>query len=397
MGGYRSTAAAALQGLHYLKKSGMADSFDAFRYISYMRARWRWLATSGLVAAIAALAVSLLMAPQYTATARVVIEPPAGSDLRAPMAVSPIYLESLRTYEHFASSDSLFQKAITRFHLRELVGSGPIESLKKRVLRVETLRNTRILEISATMPDARKAQELAQFLAESTVEMNRAMVTEGDRELLQGLEKQESEIQDRLKQMEATRAQLFAREPVDDLQSAVSQTSELRYSIEQQIQSVELELADAAERAKQASAAELTEIRKEESNARARQQEMRKQIEELDRRNAQREKELALRMTHRDQLEAERKAVQSELTASETRLRETRSDAGFRGERLRLIDPGIVPERPSSPNLPLNVGAALFLGLVLPLVYLTMEMSYQDQRAGSRRSVFQTVGKARDD
>ena len=29
--------------------------------------------------------------------------------------------------------------------------------------------------------------------------------------------------------------------------------------------------------------------------------------------------------------------------------------AGFRGERLKIIDPGIVPERPSSPNLPLNV------------------------------------------
>ncbi|HXB70006.1 MAG TPA: hypothetical protein VNY05_17265, partial [Candidatus Acidoferrales bacterium] len=71
-------------------------------------------------------------------------------------------------------------------------------------------------------------------------------------------------------------------------------------------------------------------------------------------------------------------------------------DAGFRGERLRLIDPGIVPERPSSPNIPLNVLAALFLGLVLPVVYLTMQMSYQEQRAGSRRNVFQTVAKAPD-
>ena len=51
------------------------------------------------------------MTPQYTATARIVIDPPAGTDLRAAMAVSPIYLESLRTYEQFASSDSLFQKA----------------------------------------------------------------------------------------------------------------------------------------------------------------------------------------------------------------------------------------------------------------------------------------------
>ena len=65
----------------------------------------------------------------------------------------------------------------------------------------------------------------------------------------------------------------------------------------------------------------------------------------------------------------------------------------FRGERLRIIDPGIVPERPSSPNIPLNVLAALFLGLVLPVIYLTLQMSYQEQRAGSRRSVLQTVAK----
>ena len=374
----------------------MSDSFDAFRYIGYMRSRWRWIAGSCGVAGVMALAISLTTPPQYTATARIVIEPPAGSDLRAAMAVSPIYLESLKTYEQFATSDSLFQTAIAHFGLRKVLGTGPIEGIMKRVLKVDTVRNTRILQISATTPDAVKAQELARFLAESTVEMNRSMVREGDRELLLGMEKQEGEIRSRLQQTEAAKAQLFSREPVDDLQSALSQTSELRYSIQQQAQSVELELADAAERARHASAAELAEIGREESNARARLQELQKQIQELDRRNAQREKELELRWGHRDHLESERKVVQAELTALQTRLREARGEVGFRGERLRLIDPGIVPERPSSPNIPLNVLAALFLGLVLPIVYLTLHMSYQEQRAGSRRNVFQTVAKSPD-
>jgi uncharacterized protein involved in exopolysaccharide biosynthesis len=43
-----------------------------------------------------------------------------------------------------------------------------------------------------------------------------------------------------------------------------------------------------------------------------------------------------------------------------------------------------VPERPSSPNLSLNLAAALLLGLVLPVLYLTLEMSYREQRAGAR-------------
>ena len=113
--------------------------------------------------------------------------------------------------------------------------------------------------------------------------------------------------------------------------------------------------------------------------------------------NAEREKLLATRMAHRDKLEAERKAGQTNLTAIEGRLRETRGDAGYRGERLRIIDPGIVPERPSSPNVPLNLAAALLLGLVLPILYLTLQMSYQEQRASGRRSVFHTVAKARDE
>jgi uncharacterized protein involved in exopolysaccharide biosynthesis len=70
-----------------------------------------------------------------------------------------------------------------------------------------------------------------------------------------------------------------------------------------------------------------------------------------------------------------------QLTAMDTRLREARGEAGFRGERLKIVDPGIVPERPSSPNTPLNVAAAMLLGLVLPIVFLTLRMSYQE-RAG---------------
>ena len=57
----------------------MAESLDIFRYISYLRLRWLWIAGSCLVAMALALAVSLAMPRQYTASARIVIEPPAGT------------------------------------------------------------------------------------------------------------------------------------------------------------------------------------------------------------------------------------------------------------------------------------------------------------------------------
>ncbi len=153
-----------------------------------------------------------------------VIEPPAGADLRAAMAVSPIYLESLKTYEHFADSDSLFQKAVRQFGLQ----GRPIESLKRRVLRVQLVRNTRILEISATLPDPQKAQALAKFLAESTVETNRASVAEGDQDLLRGIEQQARELRARLQETDANWARAVAGEPLVSLQASVEQAAELR-------------------------------------------------------------------------------------------------------------------------------------------------------------------------
>ena len=369
----------------------MSEPFDAYRYIGYLRARWQWIAASAALAAGLAAAASLVMTPQYTATARLVVDPPAGADLRAAMAVSPIYLESLKTYEHFATSDSLFQKAVRQFGL-----TGPsIESLKRRVLQVQLVRNTRILEISVTLPDAKKAQALAAFLAEATVETNRASVSESDQELLRGIEQQARELRTRLQEIDASWAKAVAAEPLLGLQSAMEQAAELRSKIEEQVQGAELEVADLSEQAK--NAPDAAESRKQESSARARLAELRKQIQEVDRQGAEREKLLATRQAHRDQLDSERKAGQAALAAIEARLRDARGETGFRGERLKIIDPGIVPERPSSPNLPLNVAAALLAGLVLPILFLTLQMGFQQRRVAVARSTYRTVGKARDE
>lgn len=375
----------------------MPESFDAFRYIGYMRSRWRFICVSCGIAVTIALVVSVIQPRQYTATARIVIDPPAGTDLRAAMAVSPVYLESLKTYEQVASGDSLFQQAIQQFDLRSKLGTVPVESLKNRVLKVGLVRNTRILEISGTLPDPRKAQALAQFLAESTVKLTRSMFSEGDRELLQGIEQQEREAQRRLTEIENAWAQSLTNEPMNQLETDLKSAAELRSILLQQIISEEQELADGAEREQHATPSELAEIRKESSNARARMDEARKQVQALDRQSDGWEKQLTARGAHRDKLDADRKAAQAALGALQARLRDARGDAGYRGERLRVIDSGIVPEKPSSPNLPLNVAAALLLGLVLPILYLTLQMGYQEQRASGRRSEFHAVAKARDE
>jgi uncharacterized protein involved in exopolysaccharide biosynthesis len=356
------------------------ESPEVFRYIRYLRLRWRFVAASCAAATILAGTASFLLPRQYTATARIVIEPPAGADLRSALAVSPIYLESLKTYEHFADSDTLFQKAVDRFQLRALLGARPIESLKKKVLNVELVRSTRILEISATLPDPARAQRLAQFIAEQAAALNVSLTNSGGKDLVRSFEEQETEARARLDQTDTAWSRLLAEAPVDDLKAEIEQAGELRSDLEQQVTTASVQLADAAERERAAPASEAELVRKEASNTRARLVEVRKQLETLARQAAEKEKLLAERIARREQLDAQRQNARTALVTAEAHLRDARNEANYRGERLSIIDPGVVPERPSSPNVALNIAAALLLGLLFPMVWLALEMNYRGQR-----------------
>jgi uncharacterized protein involved in exopolysaccharide biosynthesis len=374
----------------------MAGSLDGLVYLGYVRSRWRIVALSCVTAVSLAGGASLMMKRLYTATARILIEPPAGADPRSAMAVSPIYLESLKTYEQFAASDSLFQRSAGRFELQTLMGPLPIESLKKRVLRVGLVRNTRILEIAATLPDAAKAQALAQYLAEQTVAQTRSLTSQSGDDLVAGIEKQAAEARAHLERTEAEWSRLLVNEPTDGVQSAIVEAGLLRGKLEEQIASARLEIADAADRARQSSQSEEALLRKEQSNARTRLDELQQEVESLDRQIAEKEKLLAQRSGRRDQLEAQQKSDQAALTAVETRLRDTRNDLGYRGERLTIIDTGVVPERPSSPNVPLNMAVAVLLGLLFPLVYLALAVNFERHQS-SGRDVLEALTRAHHD
>ena len=176
--------------------------------------------------------------------------------------------------------------------------------------------------------------------------------------------------------------------------------AELRSTLQQQILNAELEIADAAEREKRGAPRRLAEIRKEAGNAAgAPGGDAQATSGAGPRSRAEREKLLgAAPGPSRQAGCGPQGRARPRWRRIETRLREARGDAGYRGERLRVIDPGIVPERPSSPNLPLNVAAALLLGLVLPILYLTLRDELPGT-AGQRAAEACTSAesKARDD
>ncbi len=277
----------------------MPESFEMFRYLDHLRRRWMVIAVAVGVAAALALAAAWLTPARYTATARILIESPAAGDLRASMAVSPVYLESLKSYAVLASGDRLFADAIE--HLR-LARSRSIEQLKNSILKVTIPRNTKVLEIAATLPDPRQAQALAKDIAERTVALARDLAVEADRDALA----------DAQKQLDEARAQL------EQTQAAPAKTA-----------------------GGSANAAPSTKF----------------------------------------------ESLQLALEAAQMHLQEMRSTAGYRAERLKIFDPGVVPERPSWPNVPLMLLAAVMVALAASLLYVTFEFNYRLEKSAAPRAV----------
>lgn len=270
-----------------------------FRYLDHLRRRWKVVAGAAGVAVALALVAAFLTPAQYTATARILIESPAAGDLRASMAVSPVYLESLKSYAILASGDRVFADAIGHLHVQR---SRSFEQLKNSVLKVTIPRNTKVLEIAATLPDPRQAQALANYIAERTVALTRDLAMEADRDALA----------DAQKQREEARAQL--------------------------------ERADTAPTNSAAGSANAT------------------------------------RSTNSE-------ALQLAIEAAQMHLQEVRSTAGYRAERLKIFDAGVVPERPSWPNIPLILLASLLMALTVSVLYVTFEFNYRLEKSAAPRAV----------
>jgi succinoglycan biosynthesis transport protein ExoP len=358
----------------------MYQAFDAFEYIEYMRRRWRVVAVACFVAGLLVLAVSLLFPKHYTATASIVIEPPPAADARTATTVSPIYLESLKTYERFATSDSLFAGAVDNFHLQEPGGSQAIEALKRAVLKVSKPRDTRLLEISVTLRDPKLAQSLAQYIAEETVKMSHGANLEADREPIEEAHKQLEEARLRLERAQKALRDQAAGAPVETLQSEIDSSVELQNKLRQELLQAEADVAEYQQADGQFAKEQL-------QAARSRVALLDKRSQELARTIQQKGMALASRSAKKNELESGLKMAEKVYETAATRLRELQTASGMHGERLRVIDPGIVPQQPSSPNVVLNVAAALFLALVASMVYLSFAFALRRRAVGFEPTV----------
>ena len=342
---------------------------ELFAFTSYLLKQWPIFGLTCGISVSIVIIVSLLLAKKYTATVTILIEPPAGNDPRSNTAVSPVYLESLKTYEHFASSDSLFEEALERLDLRREYESVPIESIKRRVLQVSKPRDTKVLEVSATLPDRLKALDLARYIAEHTVEMNQRLDKSSIQDLSDSGKTVLVETQKRLDDAKVAHNAYLTKEPVAGLESEVSALTELRARIQRDLSDARVELVayearNSAGQRMQSGANDfnntLQAIEAEKAQITSLEKQLRDVALEIDAKS----KLLEKRKHNRELLEKEVQSAQAQVEAARNRNNDIFITESFRGERLEIIDRGVLPEKPSSPNVPLNVALALLASII---------------------------------
>ncbi len=344
-----------------------------------MGRRWRTFVLSICVAIPLVLTVTALLPKRYTATATLLIESPAGNDPRGSTAVSPVYLESLKTYEHFASSESLFAQAVQALHLRRWYGNVPIENLKRSVLEVTKPRDTKVLEIKATLKDPALASEVAHYLAVATVKMNRSLDRASTADLTEGGDAVLIGAKRRLQQAKSDREHLMLTEPITELESEVSSDRELESHLLRDLSSAKTELAAYESRTgsgKQGPAyTDSGEAREAASADRAQLASLSGQLAALKTDLASKNSALEIRKQHRELAERELGVAQQQFDAATTQRNEIVASISFRGERLEIIDPGFIPQKPSSPDLPLNLAVAISVCLIGCAFYLAVDFA----------------------
>jgi capsular polysaccharide biosynthesis protein len=378
----------------------MADSFQPRAYLAHLRSRWLVAAVICGVALVSASALSYFPPRKYSASVSLIIEPPATSDPRAALAVSPIYLESLRTYEHFASSDHLFADAAEKFGLRQADEGRSLESLKRSILQVSIPRNTRILRIEATLRDPRKAHDLARHLADKTVELSRRSGQVSDIALADAARRDFTTAQNRLQSVRAALEEAMRQPPTrESLQAELTRLSERRTEVERLALSAALTVDDLQERDvrghRDGDGASIDSgyLNSRLRASRRRSDRLQAEVDALETSIAAKAKALAERNARIDTLTGEYKEVQAASQDAASRLKGIESVTGFRSERISLLDPGFVPEKPSFPNVPLNLFVALTLAMMVSLVYLTAEFAFREKAETVVQRLPKVVGK----
>ena len=353
----------------------MKEPLSATEFLRLLAARWKLLLSATLSAAVLAFLLAQLIPKSYTSEALLLIETPGGSDARSSLIISPTYLDSLRTYAMLASSDELFEKAVTSLGLRQTNDSGAITELKESALDVEIPRNSRILSIRATHPQPEKARALATFLAEAAVQRNRDIQEAGDGLRTSLTETARRSAEERMDRIDQQLQDLAANNPVAGLEAEIEALVWIR-----EVARDELKFLQRRDSEPSSSGSEPTAGS---SLPRPHIAELRGRIERLDAEIRGKKSILARAEAKQDALLTRRSAARKALEQADSLLLHEQSLEAARGERLQIIQPGALPRKPSHPRIALYVLTAAAIAFVLAVFAVTLQIHFSRDGAPS--------------
>jgi uncharacterized protein involved in exopolysaccharide biosynthesis len=262
-------------------------------------------------------------------------------------------------------------------------------------------RNTKVLEIEVTLPDPGKAHAVARFLADETIRSNRSATRASGEEVLAAVRRDTEESKKKYEKADRLLHQARSRPPgLAELEAELKSLGEQRVEIDRLRLSAELSVADQEDRRKEIVAAgpdrawELSQLDSRLRSTRVRAARLKERAADLEAETERKQKLLADLRFEVEALASESKLLRDNMELEQRRLREVQNATDFRGERISLFDPGVVPERPSSPNMPLNLVIAAALALAGSFGYLTLAFALKPPALSAARPVRRMVVKS---
>jgi uncharacterized protein involved in exopolysaccharide biosynthesis len=354
----------------------MPEPFSAPALLRHLLSRKGVIASAVLAAAGVSFLGTLLLTKQYTAEVRLLIEPPGGTDPRSALVISPMYLDSLKTFVLMASSSELFAQAMDELELREPSDRTSLAALQASTLDVEMIPSTRVLSIRATLPNPAKAHALAAWMAEAVVRRNEQIQSASATARAEAATKARDATAREVREAEESLLTAARQNPTGGLEAEVEALVSNRTSLREELRFLELRLSEMAAGSISGPAAPEGAVR-----LGRRAEQLRSSVAELDQKIEEREARAARAAAEQMSLEVRLKAAQEVLTGAQNRLLAETSMGAASGERLHIIDRGSTPERPSSPNVAVHVIAASVLALVgcVFILFVQFGLSKEDR------------------
>ncbi len=338
------------------------ETWEVRSSLRHLGGRWKTLLAIPAIAVAVALLISLALPRKYDATTTLLVQPGV-SDPRFPPAMNQIYLEYLRSYEHVLQGDELLARVIQEFHL-----DLTVDSFRNHVLDVQMVKYSKLLIVRVRWEDPQKAHQMALFLAKEA-----ARATEGLRDSASDRSARQAQAemqraQTRLEEASARLLDFKLKNREEELGRTVQGEMETKLEYEKELAASQILIPELEVRAAtptgQAQDAALSL-----AGEKARQAAVRKALADVQASLFRHAPEQRKAKAGGAVLERSYLSAQEALNQATARGNEARGGAAARSEQLQIADPGIVPQRPSSPHYLFNALLALALGFFAAVIY----------------------------